>query len=145
MNNADLEKKVKHLVHSLRYEKGFVCAVDVLQLLGYLSKKDYEDWRFGKVEYLEKACQINLKKLSLIYKLMRKYAVELHLEESWTGYNRYGKGEKTRLRFSKSGDAMNEKRYATHYVDKNRMKIVKENKEEKQRTILILDKVLPLP
>lgn len=128
MNNADLDKEVKRLVHANRYEKGYVCAVDVLMQLNYLSKKDYEDWRFGKIEYLEKACQVNLKKLSLIYKLMRKYAVAMGLESSWTGYNKHGKEKKDRLRFSKSGDTTIEERYATHYIDKNRMIELKENK-----------------
>jgi hypothetical protein len=30
MNNNDLEKKIKQIVHSQVYEKGFVCSVDVL-------------------------------------------------------------------------------------------------------------------
>ena len=64
MNNIDLEKKIKSLVHSLRYEKGSVCAVDILFRLDYLSKKDYEDWRFGKVDYLEKVCKANLSRLT---------------------------------------------------------------------------------
>ena len=37
MNNADLEQEVKRLVQSNRYEKGYVCAVDVLLRLGYSS------------------------------------------------------------------------------------------------------------
>lgn len=31
-----------------------------------LSQKDYEDWRKGKVSYLEKVCHANLSKLSYI-------------------------------------------------------------------------------
>lgn len=125
MNNADLEKKVKRLVHSNRYEKGYVCSVDILLQLDFLSKKDYEDWRFGRVDYLEKVCNINLSKLTLINKLIRKYAIELDLKSSWTGYNQFGKGIKRRLRFSKSGDKTIEDRYATHYIDKNRMNELK--------------------
>jgi hypothetical protein len=125
MNNIELEKKVKSLVHSLRYEKGIVCAVDILLRLEYLSKKDYEDWRFGKIDYLEKVCNVNLGKLTLINKTMNKTAVELKLEKSWTGYNQYGKGVKRRLKFSKSGNENIEKAYATHYIDKNRIKELK--------------------
>ena len=125
MNNIDLEKKVKNLVNSLRYEKGLVCAVDILQRLDYISKKDYEDWRFGRIDYLEKVCNVNLSKLTLINKTMRKTAIDLKLAESWTGYNQYGKGIKRRLRFSKSGNENIEKAYATHYVDKNRINELK--------------------
>lgn len=128
MNNIDLDKEVKRLVHQNRYEKGFVCAVDILMQLDYLTKKDYEDWRFGRIGYLEKVCNIYLSKLTLINKLIRKYATELDLQSSWTAYNQFGKGVKRRLRFSKSGDKTIEDRYATHYIDKNRMIELKENK-----------------
>ncbi|MDF1550166.1 MAG: hypothetical protein P1P88_20235 [Bacteroidales bacterium] len=128
MKNIDLDKEVKRLVHQNRYEKGFVCAVDILMQLNYLTKKDYEDWRFGRVGYLEKVCNINLSKLTLINKLIRKHATELDLQSSWTAYNQFGKGVKRRLRFSKSGDKTIEDLYATHYVDKNRMIELKENK-----------------
>jgi hypothetical protein len=128
LNNTDLEKDVKRLVHQNRYEKGFVCAVDILLQLDYLTKKDYEDWRFGRVDYLEKVCKINLGKLTLINKLIGKYSAELDLKSSWTGYNQYGKGTNRRLRFSKSGDKTIEDRYATHYVDRDRMIELNENK-----------------
>ncbi len=95
MNNVDLEKKVKSLVHLNSYEKGLVCAVDILLELNYLTKKDYENWRFGRVDYLEKVCNTNLSKLTLINKLIRKYSTELGLKSSWTGYNQFGKGVKT--------------------------------------------------
>nr|WP_293295308.1 hypothetical protein [Allomuricauda sp.] len=128
MNNVDLEKEVKRLVHLNRYEKGYVCAVEILLQLDYLTKKDYEDWRFGQVDYLEKVCNVNLGKLTLINKLIRKYSTELDLKSSWTGYNQFGKGVKRRLRFSKSGDKTIEDRYATHYIDNNRIIELKDKK-----------------
>jgi hypothetical protein len=128
MNNEDLDKEVKRLVHLNRYEKGYVCSVDILLQLDYLTKKNYEDWRLGRVDYLEKVCNINLSKLTLINKLIRKYSTELDLKSSWTEYNQFGKGIKRRLRFSKSGDKTIEDRYASHYIDKNRMIKLKEMK-----------------
>jgi hypothetical protein len=130
MNNVDLDKEIKRLVHSNRYEKGLVCAVDILMQLDYLTKRDYEDWRFGRIEYLEKCCNINLSKLTLINKLIRRYSAELGLKGSWTGYNKYGRGEKRRLRFSKSGDKNIEDSYATHYIDTKRINELKEKKSQ---------------
>lgn len=60
MNNSELEKEVNRIVHQSRYEKEKVYAVDVLMQLNYLTKKDYEDWRFGRIDFLEKVCQVNL-------------------------------------------------------------------------------------
>ena len=127
MNNADLDKEVKRLVHLSRYEKGYVCPVDILMQLDYLSKNDYENWRFGRVDYLEKVCKINLRKLTLINKLIRKHSKDLGLQESWTAYNKFGKGVKKRLRFSKSGKQTIENAYSTHYIDKDRITELKEN------------------
>jgi hypothetical protein len=125
MNNPDLEKEVKRLVHANRYKKGYICSVDILMQLNYLSEKDYEEWRFGRVEYLEKVCKINLRKLTLINKLIRKYASELNLKSSLKSYNKYGRGVKHRLRFSKSGDKYIEEKYATHYIDTERINELK--------------------
>lgn len=128
MNNKELENKVKEITNSLIYEKGYVCSVDMLIRLDYLTKNDYEDWRFGRIEYLEKACKINLSKLSLINKTIRKISKELKLKKSWTGYNQYGKELKRRIVFSKSGDKKIEDAYATHYVDIKRINELKMNK-----------------
>ena len=125
MNSMELEKEVKNLVYTLRYEKGLVCAVDILIKLNYLSKNDYDNWRFGKIDYLERVCNVNLSKLTLINKTIRKIATDLKLDKSWTGYNQYGKGVKLKLRFSKSGNLNIEEAYATHYIDKNRIKELK--------------------
>jgi hypothetical protein len=130
MNNKELEAKVKQAVHALAFEKGFVCAVDLLLRLGYLTRKDYEAWRFGKVAYLEKVCSVNLGKLSLINRATQKFAAELKLKSSWTAYMEYGKGAKRKLIFSKSGDRNIEMAYATHYLDKVRINELKNNKNK---------------
>lgn len=118
MNNAELNKKVKKLVHLNFHEKGYVCSVDIIMQLGYLTKKDYENWRFGRVNYLERVCQVNLNKLTLINKFIQKHSTDLNLKSTFIEYKKYGKGKKHRLQFSKSGDKTIEMRYATHYIVK---------------------------
>jgi len=131
MNNKDLEKKVKQVVSELSYLKGYVSSVDVLLKIGYITQNDYQNWRLGKIEYLEKVCETNLHKLSTVNKFIRKFAAEWNLEASWTGYNKYGKGPKKRLIFSKTRDSKIEYAYATHYLNKNRMIELKREKQLK--------------
>ena len=133
MNRAEIEKKIKQIVHELVNEKGYVCSVDVLMRLNYLTKTDYENWRFGRIEYLEKICQANLGKLSTINRFIRQIAAKTNLKPSWTGYNKYGKGAKTRLRFSKSGNENIEKLYATHYISEYVMQKLKQSKQNKAK------------
>jgi len=128
MNNKELEKKTTAIINSLIYEKGYICSVDVLLRLEYLSQKDYEDWRFGRVPYLEKVCKVNLKKLSLTNKIIRKFAEQRQLKKSWTAYNQSGTKDKKRLIFSKSGDPGIETFYATHCIDNKRIDELKELK-----------------
>lgn len=126
MNNKELEKKTTAIINSLIYEKGYICSVDVLLRLEYLTQKDYEDWRFGRVPYLEKVCKVNLKKLSLTNRIIRKFAEQRQLKNSWTGYNQWGTKNKRILVFSKSGDPNIEKLYATHFIDNKRINKMKE-------------------
>ena len=104
MNNKELKKKVKQFVSELSYLKGYVSSVDILLKLGYITESDHQKWRFGKVEYLEKVCNVNLHKLSAINKLIRTFAEASDLKKSWTNYHRYNKGPKTKLVFSKTQD-----------------------------------------
>lgn len=93
----------------------------MLMRIGVLSAQDYENWRFGRVPYLEKVCKTNLSKLSFMMRELSTYARQNHLRPSWTAYNQWGvKGRKIRLRFSKSGDSSIEEGYATHYVAKTK-------------------------
>lgn len=135
MSNIEIEEKVNKIARVLVGEKGYLCMIDVLLKLEYLSKKDLEDWRFGRIHFLEKVCHVNLTKLSRIQKMMRSAAREMQLKPSWTAYNKYGKGSKIRLRFSKSGTQYVEDAYSTHYVnmcgrEEKKVKKVKEKKEK---------------
>jgi hypothetical protein len=130
MNNTDLKAKIEIIGKEILEEKGYLSSIDILLRLGYLSEKDLASWRVGKVGYLEKVCSANLNKRSIVLDTLKAVAKQCELKESWTGYNRYGKGPKIRLRFSKSGNESIEKKYATHYVKNLKpIKIIQLNKD----------------
>lgn len=129
MNNINLEKTIRRIISELSDEKGYICSIDVLLGLNYLSKTDYEKWRNGQVDYLERVCQTNLGKLTTINKIIRQVAAKMNLVPSLTVYNKYGKGPKQKLRFSKSGDFNIEKAYSTHFLNKYQIEKLKENKK----------------
>lgn len=126
MNIKELEKKINSISWQLIREKGYMCPVDILIELGYLSKKDYDAWRFGKVSYLEKVVMVNLGKLSTINRIIRQTGRKSGLKESLTIYKKYGKGPKRQLIFSKSRNYNIEKAYATHYLDNDRINEIKD-------------------
>lgn len=127
MNNGELIGKVHNSVYQQIKKIGMATPVQVLIDLGYLSEADYERWRFGKIDYLERVIKVNLHKISFIMKQVRAYAKKAGLKPSWTFYKRYGRKGKPaiKLRFSKYGDEGVERGYATHYVSATRMAALK--------------------
>lgn len=133
MNNIKLIEKVQTAFHHQREKRGYVAPVDVLMDMGVLSKQKYEDWRFGKIPYLEQVCTCNLRKLSVIMKEIRSCAQKSDLKPSFCFYKQWGQKEKRMnkaipLRFSKSGYPDIERQYATHYVDHKRIEGLKEGR-----------------
>lgn len=134
MNDKELIGKVHSAMYHQCQKRGYAAPVDVLMEIGVLPKKKYEEWRFGQVEYLERVCTVNLRKLSFIMHQMRVYAQKSGLKSSFCYYKRWGVKKKNGqghkpmipLRFSKSGDAEIERWYATHFVDSKQIARLKE-------------------
>jgi hypothetical protein len=103
-NRQNLERALSTITSELLKEKEYICFVDVLMQLGYLSKSDYEHWRFRRVSSLERVLTVNLARMNFIMKTVRRHSLNGHLKPSMTVYKSWGKGKKTRLQFSKSGD-----------------------------------------
>lgn len=121
MNRRELEKKLSPITSRLLTDKGYISLVDVFVSLGYLTEKDIEAWRMRKIPYLEKCIKVNLSKASSVVKTVRSNCINGKLKERFTAYKSWGKGQKTILRFSKSGQPNIEKAYATHFIKPNNM------------------------
>ena len=128
MNEKELIGKIHSSMYHQLQVRGYAAPVDVLIDTGILPKQKYEDWRFGRVRYLEAVCNAKLKRLSFVLHQMRVYAQAHELKPSFCYYKRWGvkkkgqgRGAVIPLRFSRSGDAEIERRYATHYVDEKRI------------------------
>ena len=99
----------------LRHGK-VVAPVDVLVGMGLLTPEHLEDWRRGRVPYLERVIHCNLSRLSRLLRVLRFHAHDLKLVPSVTVYKRLGKGPKQGLRFTKTGDPKLEEAYVRHFV-----------------------------
>jgi hypothetical protein len=98
-------------------ENGKVVApVDVLVAMGLLAPSAVNEWRRGRIPYLERVIDGNLTKLSRLLRILRFHVHDLKLVPSPTVYMRHGKGPEQRLRFTKTGDGKLEAAYATHYI-----------------------------
>ncbi len=95
MNDKELIGKVHSSMYQQLKRKGYATVVDVLMDLGILSKANYERWKNGQVPYLEKVCNINLKKLSTILHEMRVYAKKGILKPSFCVYKKWAVKKRT--------------------------------------------------
>jgi hypothetical protein len=103
-------------VEGLLREKGFVAPLELFIRMDLLSPESVENWRRGRIAYLERVIRCNLAKTSRILRILRMHAHDLDLKPSLTVYKRWTKGSRPLLRFSKTGDHNIEDAYARHFV-----------------------------
>ena len=81
MNDEELRARVRESMFRQCHMRGYAAPVDVLMDIGALSKKNYEDWRFGRADPLERVCSMNLSKLSAVLREMYACAKAQNLKE----------------------------------------------------------------
>jgi hypothetical protein len=115
-NQSKLESRVHRAAEAALSRQKYVSAIDVLCGMGLLTSAHVDDWRKGRVDFLERVIQGNLKKISSSMAIFRRWATEKGLKPSETGYVRHTRGGPLALQFTKSGNPGIEKSYRTHYV-----------------------------
>ncbi len=123
MKREKLRTAVRDAMEKQCAARGYAAPVDVLMDIGYLSREQYENWRFGRVPCLERVCTCGPGTLAFILKHMHAVGSAEGLKPSFTFYRKYGKGKlrdpsgkQIPLRFTLHGNPEFEKWYATHYV-----------------------------
>jgi hypothetical protein len=99
---------------ALEFQK-FVAPIDVLVGLGWLTTAHVNQWRQGRVDYLERSINANLNKISRAMRIFRRWAQQRGLQPSETAYFARARHRRD-LRFSKSGNPTIEQAYRTHWV-----------------------------
>jgi hypothetical protein len=108
--------RIVRAVESILAKGDVVTPIDVFVHLDLLSKADVESWRFGRVPYLERVIHCSLGKTSRILRILRMRVHDLNMRPSPTAYVKWGKGQRTPLRFSKTGDPNLEEAYSRHFL-----------------------------
>ena len=108
--------RIVKATEDLLRERGFVAPVELFVRMELLSGDSVENWRRGRIPYLERVVRCNLNKASRILRILRMHAHDLDLKPLLTPYKRWTKGPRTQLRFSKTGDRGVEDAYARHYL-----------------------------
>jgi hypothetical protein len=80
-----LERRVVEAAEAALAERKYVTPIDVLVGLGWLQPRRVDEWRQGRVDYLERVTQANLRKLSRAMSIFRRWATSRGLKPSETG------------------------------------------------------------
>jgi hypothetical protein len=108
--------RIERAVAAILTKGKVVAPVDVLVGMDILAPKDLEDWRFGRVPYLERVVRGSLSRLSRLLRILGYHCHDLNLVASQTTYVKWGNGPRMPLRFTKTGEPRLEKVYARHFV-----------------------------
>lgn len=127
----ELESRVVRAAEAALSRQQFVSAIDVLCGMGLLAPSQVDSWRKGRIDFLERVIQGNLKKISSSMAIFRRWALKKGLKPSETGYVRRTRSGKLPLQISKSGDPVIEKNYRTHYVSQGLSERKRQSLEEK--------------
>jgi len=114
-NRRKLRERVIKAAEAALEARNYVSSIDVLVGIGWLDPGAVKRWRQGQVDYLERAIQTNLARISEAMKLFRTWAAAKGLVPSETAYVAQ-QPQRQALRFSKSGNPTIEKLYRTHWV-----------------------------
>jgi hypothetical protein len=107
--------RIVKATEGLLRERGFVAPIELFIRMELLSWESSEDWRRGRIPYLERAIQCNLSKASRILRILRMHAHDLDLIPVLTLYKRWTRGRRTLLQFSKTGHRSVEDAYGRHF------------------------------
>lgn len=103
-------------VTKILVQSNYVAPIQLFKEMGLLQDQDIENWRRGRIPYLEMVIKCNLSGTGRILRILRMHGHDLNLRPSITIYNRWGKGAKTRLQFSKSNTKNIEDAYSCHLL-----------------------------
>src|SRR5437763_3662725 len=84
--NDEMFPQIERVVAAILAKGKVVAPVDVLVGMELLTPKQVEDWRFGRIPYLERITKCNLVRLSRILRILRFHAHDLKLSPSMTVY-----------------------------------------------------------
>jgi hypothetical protein len=110
-----LQQRVARAAEDALAERDVVAPIDVLVGLGWLAPRRVDEWRQGRVAYLEAVVDASLGKISAAMQLLHAWAHARGLQPSEVAYVARSRGRPA-VRFSKSGDPAIERAYRTHWV-----------------------------
>lgn len=91
MNREELKQSALSATGPCPKAKGYLAPVDVLIEMGRLSRKDYEEWRLGRVRYLEEVISPESKQIGGVASRSARQLAQGRTEAKLDGIHEVGK------------------------------------------------------
>lgn len=130
-NQKKLKQRAVQAAEEVLHRQQYVSPIDFFIGMKLLQPVHVDDWRKGKIPYLEKMIQVNLSKITFCMNCLDAWAKEKALKPSLTSYLARTNGPKRELRFSASGSPKIEQFYRTHYISPILSEIKQKKLQEK--------------
>jgi hypothetical protein len=110
-----LERRVFAAAEATLTRSKSVSPLDVLAQIGWLPEGLVDDWRRGRVDYLERAASVHADKLATALEHLRRWAAREGLEPNEVAYVAATRDRRP-LRFTADGDRAAERAWRTHWI-----------------------------
>lgn len=142
-NMKQLEARTVAAAEAALAARKVVTAIDVLQGIGWLPQARVDEWRQGRLAYLEGGVSTNLHRISVVMRMFRRWAQGRGLAPRETAYVSRTR-DRHQLRFSKSGGLAIEQAYRTHWISPELSVAKQERLRERQSRAPDLVVISPL-
>lgn len=129
--NSRLDQRVVAAAEAALTDKKYVAPIDILVRMGWLPSSVIDQWRQGRLPYLERGVSANLHRLTTSMQILRGWAVSRGLKPSETAYLARTRNRQA-LRFSASGREEIERAYRTHWLSPQLSERAQERLTERQ-------------
>ena len=116
MNFAKIKERVIRSAELALNDQQHVNAIEVFLRMGWLQFVHVQDWKRGKIPFLEMYIEINPERMAYAMECFQEWACKKGLEPSQVGYLARTSGAKKELQFSENRDPQIELFYRTHFI-----------------------------
>jgi hypothetical protein len=110
-----LERRVVAAAETVLAREQSVSSLDVLAQIGWLPWGLVDDWRRGRVDYLERVAAVGPDRLATALEHLRRWAIRRGLEPGDVDYVAATRDRRS-LRFTADGDQAAERAWRTHWI-----------------------------
>jgi len=140
-----IEQRVISTAEAFLKSQSYVTPIEVLMGIGFLQYAHVNDWRKGKIPYVEDKIQANQNKINEAMTCFQKWGQQKRLASAQAAQFLRTKGPRTELQFSESGAPNVEEFYKTYYIsphlsDKEIDKIKEKLEKAPQLSVFIISK-----